>query len=151
MMIVLYLNTEALENKVCKFIYVGLILIYATILYWGMNDIMKTDVEANKIDKEICYKIKENIESYEQNSNYKVEKLMIRMEVSFEGLTKEKKYQNAKSTQSYMISSLPIGKLLEFYCNLQLETQYISEKVKDFKENIDFYYDKNTAYLYMNY
>lgn len=150
-MIVLYLNTEALENKVCKFIYVGLILIYATILYWGMNDIMKTDVEANKIDKEICYKIKENIESYEQNSNYKVEKLMIRMEVSFEGLTKEKKYQNAKSTQSYMISSLPIGKLLEFYCNLQLETQYISEKVKDFKENIDFYYDKNTAYLYMNY
>ena len=151
MIIVLYLNTEALENKVCKFIYVGLILIYATILYWGMNDIMKTDVEANKIDKEICYKIKENIESYEQNSNYKVEKLMIRMEVSFEGLTKEKKYQNAKSTQSYMISSLPIGKLLEFYCNLQLETQYISEKVKDFKENIDFYYDKNTAYLYMNY
>ena len=150
-MIVLYLNTEALENKVCKFIYVGLILIYATILYWGMNDIMKTDVEANKIDKEICYKIKENIESYEQNSNYKVEKLMIRMEVSFEGLTKEKKYQNAKSTQSYMISSLPIGKLLEFYCNLQLETQYISEKVKDFKENIDFYYDKNTAYIYMNY
>ena len=150
-MIVLYLNTEALENKVCKFIYVGLILIYATILYLGMNDIMKTDVEANKIDKEICYKIKENIESYEQNSNYKVEKLMIRMEISFEGLTKEKKYQNAKSTQSYMISSLPIGKLLEFYSGLKLDTQYIPEKVKDFKENIDFYYDKNTAYLYMNY
>ena len=112
---------------------------------------MKTDVEANKIDKEICYKIKENIESYEQNSNYKVEKLMIRMEISFEGLTKEKKYQNAKSTQSYMISSLPIGKLLEFYSGLKLDTQYIPEKVKDFKENIDFYYDKNTAYLYMNY
>ena len=149
MMIILYLNTDILQNRVCRITYVGLILIYAIILYLGMNGIMKADVRANEIDRNICYQIKENIEAYEQNSNYKVEKLKIKVEVSFEGISKE--YEKAKTTQSYIISSLPIGNLLEFYSGLKLDTQYIPEKVKDFKENIDFYYVENTAYLYMNY
>lgn len=149
MMIVLYLNTDILENKVYRIIYFGLILIYIIILYFGMNGIMKADTVANEIDRSICYQIKENIEAYERSSNLKVEKMKIKVEVSFEGISKE--YEKAKSTQSYIMSSLPIGKLLEFYCGLKLDIEYIPEKVKDFKENIDFHYVENTAYLYMNY
>ena len=93
--------------------------------------------------------IKENIELYEKNNNCKIEKLKIKVDVTTEGLVKDYKEFNKK--RSYILSNLPIGNLLDFYCGMKLDIQYIPEKVIDFKENIDFYYDKDIAYMYMNF
>ena len=148
-MIQLYLNTNILEDKLYRIIYVGLIIIYAIVLYSGMNSMMKADTTMNDFVMSICYIINVNIKSYEQSSNYKVENLKIKVEVSLEGVYKE--YENVTSQQqSYILLSLPIDSLLGFYCGLDLDIEYITEKVKDFKNNIDFYYIENTAYLYLN-
>ena len=149
MMILIYLNTDIIEKKTYKLIYIVLILIYAVVLYSGMNNVMKDDTETNDIDRNICFMIKENIELYEKNNNCKIEKLKIKVDVTTEGLVKDYKEFNKK--RSYILSNLPIGNLLDFYCGMKLDIQYIPEKVIDFKENIDFYYDKDIAYMYMNF
>ena len=114
-----------------------------------MNNIMKVDRKANDIDRVICITIKENIEAYEKITNYKVENLKIKLEVTFDGV-----YQDEKVTSrlSYLLCNLPTNELLEFYSGLEsdLDIQYIDEKVTDFENNIDFYYIENTAYVYIN-
>lgn len=142
----LYLNTNLLENKLYRIIYVALILIYVIVLYFGMNNRMKEDKAVNDFDRNICYTIKENIQSYEKKSNYKIEKLKVSLEVTF--LYKES--ENVALQQSDILISVPIGTLLKFYCGLDLDIEYISKNLKEFEKNMEFYYVENIAYLYIN-
>ena len=149
-MIQLYLNTNIIENKwYRKLIYI-VIVIYSVICYTGMHSIMQQSKLTNDIDKNICETIKENIENYESNTDYKVERLKVRVECSGEGISK--RYENTRIKQSYILLSLPIEPFLEFYTGLHIENhQYISENVIEFNKDLDFYYVENTCYLYMNF
>lgn len=148
MMILVYLNTDLIEKNIYKFVYIGLILIYAVVLYYGMNNVMKEERAKNDMDRSICYMIKENIEQYEKINNCKVDKLKIKVDVTFEGLSKDN--EKFSKERSYIMSGMSIGKLLEFYCGMKMVIQYIPEKVINFKKNIDFYYEEDIAYVYMN-
>ena len=148
-MIQIYLNTDILEKRLYKIIYIILILIYASVMYIGMYNAMKECKLSNNIDKSICYEIKENINKYEQETQNKVELLKIKLELSGEGLSK--KYKNIRFKQSYIFTKFtPIRPFLKFYCGLSIDTQYITEKIIDFEKDLDFYFVDNVCYIYMN-
>ena len=147
-MIQIYLNTDILEKRLYKIIYIILILIYASVMYIEMYNAMKECKLSNYIDKSICYEIKENINKYEQETQNKVELLKIKLQISGEGLSK--KYKNIKFRQSYILASLSIKSFLELYCGISIDTQYITEKIIDFENDLDFYFVDNVCYIYMN-
>lgn len=147
-MIQIYLNTDILDKKLYKIIFILLILIYASIMYTGMYNAMKECKLSNDIDKSICYEIKENINKYEHETKNSVELLKIRIEVSGEGLSKE--YKNIRFKTSYILKSLPIRPILDFYCGLNIDTKYVTENVIDFEKDLDFYFVDNVCYVYMN-
>lgn len=113
-----------------------------------MNKLMLQYKNANDIDRELCNKIKQNIETYEKSNNIEVKKAKIKLEVTLQGLYQ--KYGNAKIEKSYILCALPIDNILKLYSNMDLNIEYIQDKVYDFKEDLDFYYVGDTVYIYMN-
>lgn len=78
-----------------------------------MNNVMKEERARNDMDRSICYMIKENIEQYEKINNCKVDKLKIKVDVTFEGLSKdnekfskEKKLYNVRDVNRKIIRIL---------------------------------------------
>ena len=142
------LNTNCLENKNLKLLVLSFLMIYMLILYPGMYKVVCINKEGNNVDKEICFEVKNKVYEYEKNTGKKIEKIKIYLEYKENGGLSEK-YKNVKLAKSCILIGLPMTNLLDYYCDInQDKVEYTQEKIVDFENDLDFYFDENILYVY---